>query len=34
MNHLEPLGSFEALLETRIQLCNMDNKYRYENISA
>ena len=34
LNHLEPLGSFGALLATRIQLCNIDNKYRYENVSA
>ena len=34
MNHLEPLGSFEALLATRIQSCNICNKYRYENIST
>jgi len=34
MNRLEPLGSFEALLATRTQFCNIDDKYRYENIST
>jgi len=28
--HLEPLGSFGALLGTRIQSCNIGSKFRYE----